>query len=52
MAGWEEIAVGKFHGFGVNLGYASDAENKPNADKRKDYEKFSRHGESSFCDKI
>jgi hypothetical protein len=51
MAGWEEIAVGKLHGTGFNVGYANHAENKPNADKRKDYERFSRHFGFSFCDK-
>jgi hypothetical protein len=51
MAGWEEIAVGKFHGIGFNLGYANHAENKPDADNRKNYEKFSRHFGSSLCNK-
>jgi hypothetical protein len=48
MAGWEEIAVGQFHGIGFNLGYANDAENKRNADNRKNYKRFFRHFGSSF----
>jgi hypothetical protein len=51
MAGWEKIAVSKLHRTGFNVEYANHAENKSNADKRKDYKRFSRHFGFSFFDK-